>query len=105
MQDKSDAIQRATSQLDLMEQLMTSLMADVDFNELKMLDRCNLTLKLMTQHMRTLKLCDDIRSDKDQPAQEQAFFGHLQRHLRGEASEADLDDPEMGFGTFFREGV
>jgi hypothetical protein len=100
----NDTLERATRQLDIMEQLITLLIAGVDFSELKMSDRLNIALKLMTQHSRTLKLCDDISSDEDHSSKDQALLASLRRHLSGGRSDLDLDDSaEIGFDAFFSE--
>jgi hypothetical protein len=99
----NDTVERATRQLDIMEQLITLLMAGVDFGELKMSDRFNIALKLMAQHARTLKLRDDISSDVDHASRDQALLASLRRHLRGGSSNQDFDDPQMGLDSFFSE--
>lgn len=101
-----DTLERATRQLDIIEQLIALLMDGIDFNELKMSDRLNIALKLMTQHARTLKLRDDISSDKDHSSKDLALLASLRRHLRGGPSDLDFDDPsssQMGFDPFFSE--
>jgi hypothetical protein len=103
----NDTLERATRQLDIIEQLIALLMDGIDFNELKMSDRLNIALKLMTQHARTLKLRDDISSDKDHSSKDLALLASLRRHLRsGPSSDLDFDDPsssQMDFDPFFSE--
>lgn len=52
----TDTFERATRQLDIIEQLITLLMDGIDFSELKMSDRLNIALKFMAEHARMLKL-------------------------------------------------
>lgn len=85
----NDTLERATQQLDSIEQMIALLMDGIDFNELKMSDRLNIVLKLMTQHARTLKLRDDIGSGKDNSAE---TLASIARHLRDGPSDRDSDD-------------
>jgi hypothetical protein len=91
-QQTNDNLERATRQLDTIEQLITLLMDDIDLSELKMSERLNIAIKLMTQHARTLKLRDDISEEHD-PSKDQVFFANLRRQLRGGPSDQDFDDP------------
>ncbi|SRR6266852_3596948 len=91
-QKASDALERATRQLDSIEQLITLLMDGIDFDELKMSERLNIAIKLMAQHARTLKLREDLSGEHD-PSRDEAFFANLRRQLRGSPSDRDFDDP------------
>jgi len=94
-QKVSDTLERATRQLDIMEQLITLLMDGIDFSELKMSERLNIALKLMTQHARTLKLREDMSGEKDasREAWKDAFFKNLRRRLQDNPSDQNFDDP------------
>jgi hypothetical protein len=92
----TDTFERATRQLDIIEQLITLLMDGIDFSELKMSDRLNIALKLMAEHARMLKLREDISEEND-PADNGAFFDEVRQGLRGEPLEQNLAKP------FFRE--
>ncbi len=60
---KVKTLERATQQLDIIEQMITMLMDRIDLDSLKTSERINLALKFMTQHTRILKLYDDISND------------------------------------------
>ncbi len=91
-QKANDALERATRQLDSIEQLITLLMDGIDFDELKMSERLNIAIKLMAQHARMLKLREDLSGEHD-PSKDEAFFANLRRWLRGGPSNQDFDDP------------
>ena len=90
-QKANDALERATRQLDSIEQLITLLMDGIDFDELKMSERLNIAIKLMAQHARTLKLREDLSGEHD-PSKDEAFFANLRRRLRGGPSDQDFDN-------------
>lgn len=106
---KAKTLERATQQLDIIEQMITMLVDGIDLDNLKTSERLNLALKLITQHARTLKLCDDISRDYGPSSNQQAFIGQLMRLMRNNSSEQELDDPfssEDGSGSFsFKDGV
>jgi hypothetical protein len=109
-QQRNDILERATRQLDIMEQLITLLMDAIELSDLKTSERLNFVLKLMTQHARTLKLSDDISGEKDdsRKAREDAFFANLRGQLRGDSSGQNLDKPlisNKGISSFFKEDV
>src|SRR5947209_20369279 len=84
MKDKTqkvnDALERATQQLDSIEQLITLLMDGIDFDELKMSERLNIATKLMAQHARTLKLREELNGEHD-PSKDEVFFANLRQLL------------------------
>jgi hypothetical protein len=88
----TDTFERATRQLDIIEQLITLLMDGIDFSELKMSDRLNIAIKLMAEHARMLKLREDI-SEEDEPADDPSFFDEVRQGLRGEGSEQNFIKP------------
>ena len=88
----TDTFERATRQLDIIEQLITLLMDGIDFSELKMSDRLNITLKLMAEHTRMLKLREDV-SEENEPVDDAAFFDEVRQGLRGEVLEQNFAKP------------
>ena len=106
---KDQILERATKQLDIIEQMITLLVDEIDFEELKTSERLNLAIKLMAQHARTLKLYDDISGDDGPSSSQQAFIGKLMRFMRNEPSEQGYDDPlsweEDGGSFFFKDGA
>ncbi len=91
-QQTNDILERATRQLDTMEQLITLLMHDISLSDLKTSERLNITIKLMSQHVRTLKLCDDMSGDQQPSASQQAFIANLRHALQDDSSEQNPDD-------------
>jgi hypothetical protein len=106
---KAKTLERATQQLDIIEQMITMLVVGIDLNDLKVSERLNLALKLMTQHTRILKLYNDISGDYGPSSSQQAFVGKLMRLMRNDASEQELDDSfssEEGSSSFsFKDGA
>lgn len=88
----TDTFERATWQLDIIEQLITLLMDGIDFSELKMSDRLNIALKFMAEHARMLKLREDVSEEND-PADDAAFFDEVRQGLRGEVLEQNFAKP------------
>jgi hypothetical protein len=87
---KAKTLECATRQLDTIEQMITMLVAEIDFSDLKTSERLNIALKLMTQHARTLKSYDDISGEHGPSSDQQAFVGKLMRFMRNEASDQDI---------------
>jgi hypothetical protein len=88
----TDTFERATRQLDIIEQLITLLMDGIDFSELKMSDRLNIALKLIAEHARMLKLREEIR-EEDDPADDPSFLDEVRQGLRGEMLEQNFAKP------------
>ncbi len=105
---KAKTLERATQQLDTIEQMITMLVAGIDLDDLKTSEKLNLALKLMTQHTRILKLYDDISGDHGPSSSQQAFVGKLMHLMRNEAS-LEIDDAftsEESSGSFsFKDGA
>ena len=97
---KAKTLERATQQLDVIEQMMTLLMNGIDIDDLKTSERLNIALKLMTQHTRILKLYDDISRDHGPSSIQQAFVGQLMHLMRNDSAEQEFDDSEAGSSSF-----
>lgn len=105
---KAKTLERATQQLDIIEQMITLLVDDINLEDLKTSERLNLALKLMTQHARTLKLYDDISQDRGLSSSQQALFGQLMRFMRNDPSEEHDDSfssEEDGGAFFLKDGA
>lgn len=89
---KVKTLERATQQLDIIEQMITMLVDSLDLNSLKTSEKLNLALKLMTQHASTLKLYDDISRDHVLSSGQQALVSQMMRFMRNDLSEQELDE-------------
>ena len=106
---KIKTLERATQQLDIIEQMITMLMDRIDLDSLKTSERINLALKFITQHTRTLKLYDDISRDHMSSSVQKDLIDKLMRFMRNDPSEQELGDSfsseDENDAFFFKDGV
>jgi hypothetical protein len=105
---KGKTLERATQQLDIIEQMITMLMARIDLDSLKTSERINFAIKFMTQHARTLKLYDDISRDREPSSGQQDVVDQLMRLMRNDPSGQDDDafsSEDESDAFFFKDGI
>jgi hypothetical protein len=105
---KGKTLERATQQLDIIEQMITMLMARIDLDSLKTSERINFAIKFMTQHARTLKLYDDISRDREPSSGQQDVVDQLMRLMRNDPSGQDDDafsSEDENDAFFFKDGI
>ncbi len=81
-----DTVKHINQQVTNIDQLIASLLEDVDFDELKCKERIDLVIKLMSQQARVLILKQSLASEKS-GSKDEKFIHTLMSKMRGEVQE------------------